>query len=244
VLEVLKAEGLPTNEVRNVLNVTAIKDGADWTLLDCGSGDKFLPGSGKLLENLEAAGIARTAVKSVILTHAHPDHLWGAVDSFDDEAFPNATFHISEVEWAFWTDPDVMKKVPEDRQMFAAGAQRVLKVIGEKSKRFKPGQEVAPGIMAVDSSGHTAGHVSLVVSGGGSSLVVLGDALTNAAISFRHPGWLSGSDADADQGAATRKKLLDWLAKDKLPFIGYHLPAPGLGRAEAKDGAYRFIAGA
>lgn len=244
VTALLRAEGLPTDVSNTVLNVTLIKDGDDWTILDAGSGGNFLPGSGKLAANLEAAGIDKTKVKKVIFTHAHPDHLWGAIDEFDSDLFPNASYQISETEWAFWQSPDVYSKLPEDRHMFAAGAQRILKAIAEKTTRFKPGQEVAPGIVAIDSAGHTPGHVCFAVSSGGKSVLVLGDAITHKAISFLHPDWKSGSDTDAEMGAATRKKLLDQLATDKLPFIGYHLPSPGLGRAEKNGNAYRFVAGA
>ena len=179
----------------------------------------------------------------MIFTHAHPDHLWGAVDSFGDIAFPEATFLISEAEAAFWTAPDAAKSLPEDRQMFAAGAARVLKEIEARVQRFKPGSEVAPGIVALDTAGHSPGHCSFAISGGGQSLIVLGDALTNAAISFRYPDWRTGGDQDGEKGAATRKRLLDQLATDKLPFTGYHLPEPGLGRAEKAGSAYRFVKG-
>lgn len=239
----LAAEGMPNDQLTSVLNVTLIQDGADWTIIDCGSGANFLPGSGKLAANLEAAGISKDAVKRVIFTHAHPDHLWGAIDDFDTDLFPNASYMISEAEWAFWTAADVYSKLPEDRHMFAAGAQRILKAIGEKTSRIKPGQEVAPGILAVDTAGHTPGHLAFVVSAGGVSLMVLGDALTNKAVSFRHPEWKSGADTDADMGAATRAKLLDRLAADRMPVIGYHLPAPGLGRVERDGKAYRFVVG-
>jgi glyoxylase-like metal-dependent hydrolase (beta-lactamase superfamily II) len=236
-----KAEG-QTPDFRNVLNVTAIKEGEAWTLFDCGAGDKFIPGSGKLLDALDAAGIDRKAVKRLIFTHAHPDHLWGAVDSFGELAFPDAEHLLCEAELTFWQG-DAAKSLPADRQMFAAGATRVLGEIKDRIKTFKPGAEVAPGILAVDTSGHTPGHCSFLVSGGGQSLMVLGDAITNAVISFRHPDWHSGGDQDAAQGVATRKKLLDQLSADKTPFIGYHLTEPGLGRAEKKDGAFRFAKG-
>lgn len=243
VVALLKAEGLPTDVNNTVLNVTLIKDGAEWTIIDAGSGGNFLPGSGKLAANLEAAGISREAVKRVIFTHAHPDHLWGAIDEFDSDLFPNANYMMSEVEWAFWSAPDVYSKLPEDRHAFAAGAQRIMKAIGEKTMRIKPGQEVAPGVLAIDTAGHTPGHLSFEIAGGGKSLMVLGDAITHKVVSFRHPEWKAGADTDADLGVATRKKLLDRLVADKVPFIGYHLPTPGLGRADKDGTGYRFVAG-
>lgn len=237
-----KAAGLEY-DLRNVLNVTAVKDGDAWTLFDCGAGDSFLPGSGKLLDALDAAGIERKKIRRVIFTHGHPDHLWGAVDSFGEIAFPDASFLMSDTEAAFWTSPDAAGSLPQDRQMFALGAARILKEIEPRIVRFRPGAEVAPGIVALDTAGHSPGHTSFAVSGGGGSLVILGDAITNAAISFRHPEWRTGGDQDGEKGVATRKRLLDQLATDRLPFVGYHLPEPGLGRAERKDGAYRFVSG-
>lgn len=238
-----KAENFtPTG--RNVLNVTLIKDADGYTLLDAGAGERFLEGSGKLADNLDAAGIDRAKIKRVFFTHAHPDHLWGAVDSMDDSAFPNAIFGMAEAEYNFWMGADVFSKLPEDRKSFGAGAQRVVKTLGDKISTFKTRQEIAPGLMAMDSPGHTPGHVHFVIFARNEALVVLGDSITHPVLSFRKPEWQSGNDMDGAQGAATRKKLLDELAKDKIPFIGYHLPSPGLGRAEVKDGAFRFLAGA
>lgn len=246
-LEALEAEliagGLPAQPRPAALNVTLIRDGEELTLIDCGAGANFVSGAGKLGETLDAAGVDRAKVKRVLFTHAHPDHLWGALDSFDEAAFPEATFHIAEAEHDFWRAADVLSKLPEDRHAFAAGAQRILKALDDRVQRFKPGAEVAPGIVALATPGHTPGHASFAVSGGGSSLIVLGDAITHAVLSFRRPDWATGADQDPAQAVATRRALLDRLANEKLPFIGYHLPAPGLGHAEAKDGAWRYVAG-
>jgi glyoxylase-like metal-dependent hydrolase (beta-lactamase superfamily II) len=242
-IALLAAEGLPTDEIRSVLNVTLIRDGESWTIIDCGAGANFLPGSGQLAANLEAAGIDRAKVARVLFTHAHPDHLWGAIDEFDSDLFPNARYQISEREFAFWTAADVYSRLPEDRHSFAAGAQRILKVIDEKLERFTPGSEVAPGILAVDTAGHTPGHVSFEIGGEGASLLVIGDALTHPIISFRYPDWRTVSDTDPDHGVATRWRLLDQLATRRIPIIGYHLPMPGLGRVERAGSAFRFVAG-
>ncbi|MBL8590366.1 MAG: MBL fold metallo-hydrolase [Methylobacteriaceae bacterium] len=239
----LAAAGLSTERAATVLNVTLIRDGEELTLIDCGAGGNFMPGAGKLGEALDAAGVDRAKVKRVLFTHAHPDHLWGALDSFDEAAYPEASFHIAAAERDFWLSADVLSKLPEDRHAFAAGAQRILKALGDRVQTFRPGAEVAPGVVALDTAGHTPGHVAFAVSGGGASLVVLGDALTHPALSFRRPDWATGADQDPAQAVATRKKLLDRLATDRLPFIGYHLPTPGLGRAEAKDGAWRYLPG-
>lgn len=242
-MALLAAHGLPTDGARTVLNVALIRDGEALSIIDCGAGANFLPGSGKLAESLDKAGIDREKVVRVLFTHAHPDHLWGAIDEFDSDLFPNARYLISEAEWAFWSAPDVYSKLPEDRHSFAAGAQRIFKAIAAKTERFRPGQEVAPGILALDTAGHTPGHVSFEVAGGAQRLLIAGDALTHPLISFRHPEWQSGSDGDAEQGAATRRRLLDRLAGEKLAVLGYHLPTPGLGRVERDGSAFRYVTG-
>src|SRR5690606_37896487 len=101
--------------------------------------------------------------------------------------------------------------------------------------------EIAPGVRLMPTPGHTPGHVAVLVADGDAALLVLGDALTNPVVSFRHPGWPLATDEDTEAGAATRTRLLDTLAADALPFVGFHLPFPGLGRAEAVEGGYRFV---
>jgi len=241
VLAVLKAGGMPTDRNIAPLNVTAIKDGDGYTFVDCGAGSRFLDGSGKLGDTIEAAGVDRAKVTRVIFTHAHPDHLWGAIDEMDEPLFPNATYFLSKVDRDFWLSSEQLDKAAEDRKQFFAGAQRIIKALGGKLQTFEPGKEIAPGMMALDTGGHTPGHVSLEVKLGSESLIVLGDALTHPLISFQHPDWQPGSDTDKDRAAATRRKLLDRIAGEKLRIIGYHLPNGGFGRAEKSASAYRFI---
>ena len=92
----------------------------------------------------------------------------------------------------------------------------------------------------IATPGHTQGHISLELAGG-DGLVISGDALTNAIISFQHPSWRVPVDHDPDRGISTRVRLLDQLATDKLRLVGAHLPFPGTGFVERKDGAYRFV---
>src|SRR5690606_4816786 len=115
-------------------------------------------------------------VTRVLFTHAHPDHLWGAVDEFDELLFPSAKYLVSRADRDFWLSSQALKSVPEDRQSFVVGAQRILKTLGDKLEVFAPGAEVAPGIAAFDTGGHTPGHVSFEVKAGNESVMVLGDA--------------------------------------------------------------------
>ncbi|WP_170182137.1 MBL fold metallo-hydrolase [Phreatobacter stygius] len=241
VQKVLAAAGLPVDATRNGLNVPLLSLGDDLVLFDCGAGRNFLPTTGLLPKSIEAAGIDPAKVTRVLFTHAHPDHLWGALDEFDTPAFPNATYHMAAAEWDFWVDPQVFAKLPEERHAFAAGAQRVLKALEPQLKRFRPGEEIISGLAAIDTRGHTPGHVSFEVRTGSDSLMILGDALTHPVLSFQHPDWATAFDQEPERAAATRKSLLDRLAGDKLLVSTYHLPAGGLGRVERQGSAYRFV---
>lgn len=227
--------------IQSSLNVPVLKRGSEVILFDCGGGPNFMATAGKLPAAMAAAGIDPASVSHVLLTHAHPDHLWGAVDDFDAPAYANATYHLSQGEWDYWMDPGLFGKLPETQHAFAAGAQRILKLIEPKLKRFRPGEEPVAGIAAIDTAGHTPGHVSFEVRGGGEPFVVTGDAITHPIVSFQRPDWPGGFDRDGEQAAASRRKLLDRLATDRLLLSGYHLPNGGLGRAERSGSAYRFV---
>lgn len=237
----IAAEAKQSGPTRSVLNVTCLKRGKDTILFDCGSGANFLAGSGKLGESLKAAGIEPEAVTHVLFTHLHPDHFWGALDEFDSPLFPNARWLVAAPEIAFWSDPKVYERLPEDRHAFAAGAQRIAKELGDKLERAEPGREWLPGIEAVATPGHTPGHVSFALRTGDGPVMVLGDALTHPQISFARPEWRPASDHDADLAIATRRRLLDRLSWDKAQVIGYHLPG-AVGRVEKQGTAYRFVA--
>lgn len=233
--------GLATDQLTPDCNVTLYQSGDRLALFDVGSGPNFQPTAGDLIAGLEDAGIDPADITDVIFTHAHPDHLWGVLDDFDDPLFYEAQYWVPDAEWAFWMAEDAVDQMDDARKSFAVGAQNRFAVIEDQVTMVKPGQEVLPGVEAVDTSGHTPGHMSYMLHGGGESVLVLGDAITNAVISFERPEWQSGSDQDRDKGAATRTALLDRLAAEKTRIIGYHLPHPGHGVAERSGSAYRFV---
>ncbi|MHB1110627.1 MAG: MBL fold metallo-hydrolase [Devosia sp.] len=240
-LELLTDNGLPTDMLVPDCNVTLLRRGDRLAIFDVGSGPNFMPTAGILLEGLQEAGIDPAEVTDVVFTHAHPDHLWGVVDDFDELVFPNASYLIGRAEWDFWSSPDALSQVPEDRQSFVAGAQNRFALIEDRIGFIEPGDEVLPGVEAVDTAGHTPGHLSFMVHDKDESVLIVGDALTNFAVSFAHPEWRTGSDQDQELAIKARLALLDRLAADKASIIGYHLPHPGLGVVERAGAAYRFV---
>ena len=217
-----------------------LKSGSDVILLDTGAGGNMSPTAGKLAESLKATGTEPGAITKVIYTHAHPDHLWGTIGGDGKSVFANASFHVAEAEWNFWVAEDLVSKMPKDMEGMVKGIQGQLAAIKEKVTMFKPGSELVSGLNVIDTAGHTPGHVSFELAGG-DGLVITGDAITNPAVFFAHPDWKFGFDADGATASASRKKLLDMAASGKKKMLGYHWPYPGLGMAEAKDGAYVYV---
>lgn len=236
----LKAAGQTGDNYHSPTNVTVIRKGNEVILVDMGSGDRFMPSAGKLWANLQAAGIEKSAITKVIFTHGHPDHLWGALDEFDELALPDAAFYVAGAEWDFWHGEHATRSLPAERAGFVTGARRRLEAINKRVKMVKPGDEVVTGLVVLATPGHTQGHVSLALAGD-DGLVVGGDVLTHPLISFRHPEWRPVADHVPDQAADTRRRLLDRLVTEKSKLIGFHLPWPGVGIVERKDTAYRFV---
>eukprot|EP00903_Cladosiphon_okamuranus_P002165 g2163.t1 len=205
ITDLMKPHGLATDTLTPDCNITLLTSGDRLILFDVGAGPNFQPSAGELPGKLEEAGIDPSDITDVVLTHAHPDHLWGILDDFDDPLYPEASIWVPEAEWDYWRADDTLAKTPEARKSFVVGAQSRFEAIVDQVSMVRPGQEFLPGVEAVDTSGHTPGHMSYVLHGGGDSVMVLGDAITNAVISFEKPGWASGSDQDAEKGIATRK---------------------------------------
>ena len=106
---------------------------------------------------------------------------------------------------------------------------------------LRAGDDVSPGIRVIDTPGHTPGHLSFEIAGGG-GLIIVADTVTAPWVYFPHPEWKFGFDFDHDQAIASRWRLLDRAASEGTVMIGYHWPYPGVGYAErSSSGAYRYV---
>ncbi|MEL6169729.1 MAG: MBL fold metallo-hydrolase [Pseudomonadota bacterium] len=237
---VLAEFGQDRDQLTPECNLALYQDGTHTVLFDVGSGPDFMPTAGAIADSLDAAGLGPEDVTHVVFTHAHPDHIWGLLDDFDDLLFPEAAYFMGRDEWDYWWDPDTVNTIGDARAAFAVGAKRRMEVIEETVTRFEDGDEILPGIAAVASHGHTPGHMSFEVRNGGDAVLILGDAIGNHHVAFRKPGWRSGSDQDADRAVATRLALFDRIRADDLAVVGFHLPEGGFGQVDTLGDGYVF----
>jgi glyoxylase-like metal-dependent hydrolase (beta-lactamase superfamily II) len=222
-------------------NVTLLQTGERNILFDVGAGPEFMSSAGFLLDALDATGLGPDDITDVVFTHAHPDHIWGLVDDFDDLLFPDATYLIGQTEWDYWTNPETVDTISNDRTTFAVGAARRLARIEDNITFFNDGDEIISGVAARATFGHTPGHMAFEVREGSNAIMILGDCIGNHHVALEHPEWKSGSDQDQDMAAVTRVSLLDQIVADQMQVLGFHLPGNGIGRIERAGDGFAFV---
>lgn len=230
------------NALRIPVNAFLVNTGERLILVDAGTADAFGPTMGHLPSALEAAGVSPDQVDAVLITHMHPDHLFGAIDGEGNRFFSNAELILPEADKAFWYDDAAMNSAPDQFKAMFLGARRAADAYQGSQTLFSSEEEILPGIRPIALPGHTPGHTGYLFDSNGETLVIAGDILHMAAYQFDRPDWGIGFDIDSARAVETRKAFFDRAAAEKLFFAGAHIPFPGMGRI-ARDGeAYRFVA--
>ena len=229
---------LPADKFENTFTPTIVNTGAALVMFDTGYGAMAREsGAGHLRERLSLAGYRPEDIDIVAFTHVHPDHI-GGVREGDALALPNARYVIGQVEFDEWSRGD---KIPpqrkENRDMF----KRLIVPLADNMTFLDPGDDVVAGIRAVEAFGHSLGHMAYLVESDGKSVLIWGDVTNHYALSLQKPQWQVGFDDDKDQAIATRKRILDMAATDRLTIIGHHMPFPAVGFVENLNGVYRWL---
>lgn len=241
VSKVLQRFSLDTQELKPECNLALFQDGTNVVLFDAGSGPDFMPSAGRILDNLDETGLSVGDVTHVVFTHAHPDHIWGLIDEFDELTFPNATYYMGRKEWDYWWNPETVEIIGDARAAFAVGAKRRMSFIEDQTVLFDDGDEIIAGISATATFGHTPGHMSFEVRSGSESAMIVGDAIGNHHVAFAQPKWESGADQDPTAAIEARELLLDRLTNEKMLTVGFHLPNGGVGYVERAEIGYQFV---
>lgn len=214
---------LPTTHFDNTYNITFVNTGRELILFDAGTGGLLAPTAGAMWDNMRAAGLDPAAVDKIVFTHFHGDHVSGLTTREGAARFPNAELIVPEGEWSFWTGD---RAPAQPRQMVES---RFRPYPGARIRQVASNAEVAPGIVGIPSHGHSPGHTSWRVSDGNQQLVILGDVPNHPVFNVRNPGWQVIFDMDPAAAEATRRRLFDMVATDRIPVVGYHFSFPATG---------------
>lgn len=222
--KVSAANFLPADKSMFFFTPTVVKTGDQVVLFDTGLGAKGT------LPALAAAGYAPEDIDIVVITHMHGDHIGGMTREDGTPTYPNAAYVTGQSEFDAWAKMD--------NERF----EGKVRPFAEKMTFIGDGGSVAPGITGMAAFGHTPGHMVYMLESGGKQLVIAADSANHYVWSLAYPDWEVKFDMDKAAAAATRKNVFGMLAADKIPFIGYHMPFPGVGYVEAGgEGMFRYV---
>ena len=216
------AANLPTDVAQFFFTPTVVNTGASLVLFDTGLDPEGITGA------LGAAGYSPDQVDHVVITHMHGDHIGGLMDG-DTPTFPNAEYTTTGVEYDHWAGAE------------SARFDAKMRPLAERTRMIGDGASIAPGITAMAAHGHTPGHTAYMLESEGERLLLAVDFANHYVWSLAHPDWEVTFDMDKAQAAATRKRMLAMLADERIPFVGYHMPWPGIGYVEATGAGYRYV---
>jgi len=242
-LAAAEAAYMPQGMVTVPFNPQIINTGSKLVLIDTGYGPGVAPSIGLLPVGMAAAGIDPAAIDIVVLSHLHPDHINGVKTADGKVAFPNAEIMVPTLDWAFWMNDENAAKAESNPMMktYFGNVRKVLGDLAGKVTKYDWGKEVAPGITALDTRGHTPGHSSFAVASGSSRVLIQSDVTNIPELFLRNPDWHVMYDTDPQQAAATRHKFYDMAAAEKALVIGFHFSFPSLGHMENDGTGYRLV---
>tara|TARA_Y100000739_G_C20568614_1_gene446580 strand:+ start:639 stop:1460 length:822 start_codon:yes stop_codon:yes gene_type:complete len=217
--------------IETSFNAFLIKSSNEYILIDAGAGDLFGSIAGNLDTALRELGVLNTDITKLIVTHLHPDHIGGAINSEFNSVFPNAEFILSEKEYNFWSNSANFTKQPES-QIHPLAVLDAYKVNLTLAKR---NSDLGFGLSTIDLPGHTAGHIGVRISSGNDEFVIAGDIIHAEHLQFSNPNIGVVFDQDYELAKQSRISMLDMLASDEIRFTGGHLLPPAVSRVSKKE---------
>ncbi len=245
-LEALERRRQPLETVLSPYTCLLIQTGRHVVLVDTGGGVSSQT-AGAIAARLEMEGVRPRDVDTVVLSHAHPDHIGGAVDPLGRPAFRNARYVIRESEWGFWTAAHTdlgSLRLPDGlKHDIESTARQTLDTLRFQLEPIERETEVAPGVRAIPAPGHTPGHLAILLVSDGQSLLNIGDAAVHP-MHLEQPEWENGFDLSAAAAKATRRELLERAVTEQMHLMAFHFPFPSVGRVAARaEGGWEWTPG-
>jgi glyoxylase-like metal-dependent hydrolase (beta-lactamase superfamily II) len=232
---------LPLDNVVLEQNILVLNTGNRLVMFDSGMGfaKTFGPTTGRLLASLRQAGIQPAQIDDVICTHAHIDHIGGLASAKGQRLFPNATIHISQSDYDFWTDEK--KLTDKNLGLFIKHARDNLLPYKGRISWVSDGKPVLPGIQAMSAPGHTVGHTIYLIESEKARFAFTGDVSHHQILLTEKPRTEFSYDGDPKQAVQTRLRVFDMLATDRIPLLAFHFPWPGYGNLAKQGDGYRYF---
>jgi glyoxylase-like metal-dependent hydrolase (beta-lactamase superfamily II) len=240
---VLRDAFLPQDRLVIPFTVTFLDTGRDLVVFDSGNGVTAPSATnGRMIANMRSAGIDPARVTRVIMSHFHGDHVNGLLNAEGAAAFPNAEVIVPEAEIAWWGDATNETRSPEGQRATFANSARRLAPYAARLRRIGPDAEVIPGVRSVAAYGHTPGHTCYHVADGAEQMMFVADTTNRPELLARRPDFHIVFDFDAVAAEATRRRIYDRVATDRIRITGYHFPFPANGYLAKEGSGYRFVA--
>jgi len=219
---------IPASGFKHSTNAFLIRSSNQNILIDTGFGNT-------IFEKMEQLGVRPNQIDAVLLTHLHGDHI-GGLQKDGSPLFPRAKIYVDNRELNHFT-----RIAPNQ------GAVAVMNAYGANVVTFDAYplgfifREILPGIRAIANYGHTPGHTAYMLESGRDRLIITGDFLHVALVQFPHPEISATYDMDQNAAANSRKQIMEYAAKHRIPIGGMHIVYPGIGNVEVDGNGYRFV---
>jgi glyoxylase-like metal-dependent hydrolase (beta-lactamase superfamily II) len=232
--KVLRERNLPVDSIYTPYTHLIVKTENQIVLVDMGAG-RALPNNGNLPRRMKLAGIEPTDINTVIITHAHPDHIGGTLDDAGKPIYSNASYYIWKDEWAFWFSEVAYEKTNE---FFVNVAREQLSPVKDRLVFLEEESEILSGVNVVAAPGHTPGHIVVSFSSKNRQLYYTADTVLYP-LHLEYPDWLSVYDVIPEEAEISKRKIFDMVANSNALVIGQHfVPFPSVGSVVTKDNGW------
>lgn len=191
----------------------------------------------EFLANLEKAGCGRESIDRVVCTHLHVDHVgWNTMKVGDSwqPTFPNARYLLGRTEFEYWSASESEDQIPVMADSVTPILEAGLVDLVETD------HQVCPEVSFIPTTGHTPGHISVMIESKGEKAMITGDCMHHPS-QIARPDWCVSFDEDQAAARQCRQRVLAEVADSQVLIIGTHFAAPTAGHVLGDGDSYRFV---